>query len=86
MTFLTRYELRLELEHVSVVKTKSQKICGYRKEKSSRGSIPPAEIGLKCLQKKNIHCKKEGCGFQSIDKCHCKEKNVSVWCWGIILT
>ena len=32
----------------------------------------PVEIGLNCC-KKTIHCKKETCGFQSIDKFHCKK-------------
>ena len=34
--------------------------------------FPPPEIGLNCC-KKTIHCKNEVCGFQSIDKFHCKK-------------
>ena len=51
MAFLTRYELHFGLEHVSVVKTKSQKVCSDIEGKTSRGWIPPAEIGLNCCKK-----------------------------------
>ena len=51
VTFLTRYDLHFGLEHVSIVKTKSQKVCGDSEEKPRRGGFPPAEIGLNCCKK-----------------------------------
>ena len=39
---IDRYELHFELEYVSIVKAKSQKVCGDSEEKTSRGWIPPS--------------------------------------------
>ena len=54
------------------MKTECLNVCGDSKEKTSRGWIPPAEIGLSC-KKKAIHYKKEACGFHSFDKIHSKK-------------
>ena len=69
VAFLTRYELHLGIEPVSKVKTKSQKVW-WQQGKTSRGI--PHWNRIKLLRK-TIHCKKEACGFQSIDKFHCKK-------------
>ena len=50
MTFLTRFELHFGLEYVSVMKTKSQRVCATGR-KTSRGWILPSEIGLNCCNK-----------------------------------
>ena len=70
VVFLTRYKLHLGLEPVSKVKTKSQKVW-WQQGKTSKGDSPSWNR-VKLLQK-TIHCKKEACAFQSIDKFHCQK-------------